>query len=572
MQIYVKTPRNTISLHVDLTYSISKLKKILCDREGIPITEQRLIYAGKQLEDTKTVAYYAIQRESTLYLMTRLRGGAGELTITFYGDFSLTLSSAGLLTARVGGSYSNGTPAKYNFILKNRLDDTTTEAVPGVDGSYENDYFGAGTFRITFTVTITNIAFVTYYRQLIRYVFYIETVTGGLTETTTSEITKYLFIPNSSSNILMTENKIKSITRVDITSENKSVMLPPITTTVTRGTILHFKITARSSPYTFQIMPYFSATVPTVYTFYDTLPLFDSTIDTNTVGPPIVYLDAVNRVVSLISDGVDDWRILNYYDGSLSISIVTSLPNDRVQIISQKVVLYYTDPITNICIFPFTESYYTVRYLTISNGSSFTVTYTIYFPVYVNLENQVNSNQGCYTIQVTLLQNTIQSIMFMSTPTGYLILGKTTYSPGITVDNSTRNETPYTLLSKNITCPSLLVAGELDCEIPAATTLTTGTSKLCIIKSRRNSNTALKTNIYTPHGDTSSKIIYNGNNNSKISISQENSGALWLSVYYTTFTNILPIHYYSGAAGASPSFVSYPTISGGGGGGPGGFG
>ena len=572
MQIYVKTPRNTISLHVDSTYSISKLKKILCDREGIPITEQRLIYAGKQLEDTKTVAYYAIQRESTLYLMTRLRGGAGELTITFYGDFALTLSSAGLLTAQVGGVYSNGTPAKYNFILKNRLNDTTTESVPGVDGSYENDYFGAGTFRITFTVTVTNIAFVTYYKQLIRYVFYIETVTGSLTETTTSNITKYLFIPDSSSNILMTENKIKSITRVDISSGNKSVMLPPITSTVTRGTILHFKITARSSPYTFQIMPYFSATVPTVHTFYDTLPLFDSTIDTNAVAPPIVYLDAVNRVVSLISDGVDDWRILNYYDGSLSITIVTSLPNDRVQITSQKVVLYYTDPITTICIFPDTESYYTVRYLTISNFTASSVTYTIYFPVYVNLENQVNNNQGCYTIVLTLTQNTIQSIMFMSTPTGYLILGKTTYSPGITVDNSTRNETPYTLLSKNITCPSLAVAGELDCEIPAATTLTTGTSKLCIIKSRINSNTALKTNIYTPRGDTSSKIIYDGNNNSKISISQENSGALWLSVYYTTFTNILPIHYYSGAAGASPSFVNYPTISGGGGGGPGGFG
>ena len=572
MQIYVKTPRNTISLHVDSTYSISKLKKILCDREGIPITEQRLIYAGKQLEDTKTVAYYAIQRESTLYLMTRLRGGAGELTITFYGDFSLTLSSAGLLTAQVGGVYSNGTPAKYNFILKNRLNDTTTESVPGVDGSYENDYFGAGTFRITFTVTVTNIAFVTYYKQLIRYVFYIETVNATLIPATTSNITKYLFIPDSSSNILMTENKIKSITRVDISSGNKSVMLPPITSTVTRGTILHFKITARSSPYTFQIMPYFSATVPTVHTFYDTLPLFDSTIDTNAVAPPIVYLDAVNRVVSLISDGVDDWRILNYYDGSLSITIVTSLPNDRVQITSQKVVLYYTDPITTICIFPDTESYYTVRYLTISNFTASSVTYTIYFPVYVNLENQVNNNQGCYTIVLTLTQNTIQSIMFMSTPTGYLILGKTTYSPGITVDNSTRNETPYTLLSKNITCPSLAVAGELDCEIPAATTLTTGTSKLCIIKSRINSNTALKTNIYTPRGDTSSKIIYNGNNNSKISISQENSGALWLSVYYTTFTNILPIHYYSGAAGASPSFVNYPTISGGGGGGPGGFG
>ena len=573
MQIYIKTLRNTISLHVDPTYSINKLKKILCDREGIPITEQRLIYAGKQLEDIKTLAYYAIQRESTLYLMTRLRGGAGEPLITFYGDFSFTISSAGLLTAQVGGTYSVGTPTRTNFILKNRLTDETTESVPGVDGSYENDYSGEGTFRITFTVTVTDIGFVTYFKQLIRYVFYIETV-GAQTLAKTSEITKYLFIPNSSSNILMTENNIKSITTVDISSQNKSVMLPPITSTVTRGTILHFKVTARTDPYVLQIMPYFSGEVPTVYTFYDTLPTFDSTIDFNTDTAvdttAILNLDTTNSLISLISNGSSDWKILNYYTDSLSIAVQNSgdpLPASRVEITSQNVVLYYTDSIETICIFPSIQSYYLIRYLTILNSTASSKTYTIYFSQYESVDGVSSSGIGWCKTNVTVSATSILSIMFVRTPSGYLILGTASYS-GVSVSSDARGETAYTLLSKNITFSPAEV-GQRDCEVPAEPTLTTGTSKLCIVKGRRNSATTTTTNIYTPVNDASSKIIFDGNNNTSITFNQEYSSALWLSVFYTTTTNILPINFYTGTG---PGFTSYSVISGGGGGGPGGFG
>jgi hypothetical protein len=573
MQIYIKTPRNTISLQVDPTYSISKLKKILCDREGIPITEQRLIYAGKQLEDTKTLAYYAIQRESTLYLMTRLRGGAG-LSISFNGDFSFTLSSAGLLTAQVTGTYSGGSANENNFILKNRLTDSTTESVPGVDRSYENDYSREGTFRITFTVTVTDIGFVTYFKQLIRYIFYIETV-NAQTLATTPEITKYLFIPNSSSNILMTENNIKSITTVNISSGYKSVMLPPITSTVTRGTILHFKVTDKTNPYVLQIMPYFSVTVPTVYTFYNTLPTFDSTIDFNTdtavFTSAILKLDTTNSVISLISNGSSDWKILNYYTDSLSIAVqnsATPLPESRVEITSQNVVLYYTDSIETICIFPSSQSYYVIRYLTILNTTGSSKTYTIFFSQFESVDGVISSGDGwCFT-SLTLSANSIRSIMFVRTPSGYLILGTASYS-GVSVSSDARGETAYTLLSKNITFSPADV-GQRDCEVPAEPTLTTGTSKLCIVKGRRNSVTTTTTNIYTPVNDASSKIIFDGNNNTSITFNQEYSSALWLSVFYTTTTNILPINFYTGTG---PGFTSYPVISGGGGGGggPGGF-
>jgi large subunit ribosomal protein L40e len=542
MQIYIKTLTNTISLQVDSTYSINKVKKILCDRQGIPITEQRLLFSGKQLQDNKTVAYYPIQRESTLYLMRRLRGGGGG-GVTFNDDFTLTLTSSGSLVARCTGNLDNNIDGA-NFSLINILSLGTEEVVPlSVAGRlFTDNYDGISVFEIKFTIDVTANGFVTYFKQLMRFAFYIKYDVEGTT-VSTNTIVNYLFIPSTTNNILMTGNKIKSITTVNISSKEKSVILPPITT---RTPIINFKVIARTAPYILQIIPYFSTAVPIIYTLYQSFPTFDSTIDGNANQ---LYLDTLNQAVSLVSDGTN-WTVVNSYSDTLTVTTINdTLPSPILSETSEKTVVQYTytgagaGANDKMILYTMSSSY--LKYIFLKNSDPNSLSFVVYFPNGTRVDDKENNDGGYNTITITIPGTRVAGLIITYLNGIYYIISAKVIPAYFQAGGF---DTPTVTLTKTIN----IIVNNTASRVYMPTIMTSNSSvcRLFIIKGK---SSGYQNNILV--AQTSGVFMME---TTYTAISMDYSTVLWFIVNVNNdITAYLPLCHY---LGSGVTFITYPAI------------
>ena len=81
VQVFVKTlTGKTITLDVAVSDTVAAAKAKIEEKTALPVKHQRLVFAGKQLDDTAVLLESGVKKESTLHIVARLKGGVKTLS------------------------------------------------------------------------------------------------------------------------------------------------------------------------------------------------------------------------------------------------------------------------------------------------------------------------------------------------------------------------------------------------------------------------------------------------------------------------------------------------------------
>jgi len=339
-----------------------------------------------------------------------------------------------------------------------------------------------------------------------------------------------------------------AFTAVDISSQNKSILLPPVASKP--GYIYRFKITNYASPNLLRISPYFTG-------FDNTTGLktgaanYDSSIDG---ALSTIRLEGQNYSIALVSDGTN-WSIITLYVSSLLTPSRSSVSGSSATETTPTQILYYrSSSVANIILAPMAYSF--IKYVSILNQASSSGTFNIFFPLGKKVDNITASVIQTVKVPLTIPANSLGTIVLTYANSQYYILGYYIFGNSDNITNNT-SAVNGNRLTKGINFSNTNSIGTF--EVISAIS-STNYSIISILKLNNDPASFSSITINRPRDQSSSYFaITNSTTTKQLSISLTNKRytCMWLATYYdsTYGTIILPVHYYlatSAGGGISP--------------------
>jgi hypothetical protein len=456
--------------------------------------------------------------------------GGGDASFTSFVGGTLVVSLFGAIVT-VEFDYEE---IAYEFT------DGITCTINGLNAVVLSSSGSGGKGSASINITGTNAKFFTQgYTQVYQLTYTFE---GSPTQSDTVTYYWRQAIDGNNLNLATTGN---GFTAININSQNKSILLPPVASK--SGYIYRLKIINYASPNLLRISPYLTGFVNTTNVIAGTAP-YDSMIDG---ALSTIRLEGSNFSISLVSDGTN-WSIISLYVSSLlTPSVATPSGSSSTETTPTQVLYYKSSSVFNVILAPMVYSF--IKYVSILNQDTSSRTFNIFFPTGKSVDTVTPTGSETIKVSLTIPASSLGTITLTYTNNQYYILGYYIFGTGDNITNNTTSEAGDNLtkgISFTTTIPD---SGTIMSYEIRAAELTANYSIINIVKLNNNTSYVSTVRINKPRSQGSSYFaIRNATNIKQLSISLTPAGSnyryscIWLAKYYdsTYDTIILPVHYY----------------------------